>query len=76
VLIEKRPAWRALSDTATCSVSNPINGAPHGAGIAQPGSQTVFINKLPAARMGDTITEANSPAPNSIVMGAPTVLIR
>jgi uncharacterized Zn-binding protein involved in type VI secretion len=38
------------------------------------GSTTVLIGGLPAARMGDSIVEAAGP-PNSIVMGATTVLI-
>jgi uncharacterized Zn-binding protein involved in type VI secretion len=37
------------------------------------GSTSVLINGLPAARIGDTIVEAT--APNTIVQGAPTVLI-
>ena len=39
------------------------------------GSKTVFINGMPAARMGDMIMEAVSPAPNSIIMGYDTVII-
>jgi uncharacterized Zn-binding protein involved in type VI secretion len=38
------------------------------------GSTTVLINKMPAARMGDTIVEAT--APNTIAMGCPTVMIK
>lgn len=37
------------------------------------GSTTVLINKMPAARMGDTLTGAGPP--NTIVKGCPTVLI-
>ncbi len=37
------------------------------------GSTSVLINNMPAARMGDMIAEAT--APNSIVMGCPTVMI-
>jgi uncharacterized Zn-binding protein involved in type VI secretion len=37
------------------------------------GSTSVFINKMPAARMGDQLTGAGPP--NSIVMGEPTVII-
>ena len=37
------------------------------------GSKTVLIGGMPAARMGDQIAEAGPP--NSIVAGAPNVLI-
>jgi len=37
------------------------------------GSTTVLINKMPAARMGDSIVESGPP--NSIVNGCPTVMI-
>ncbi len=37
------------------------------------GSATVLINSLPAARVGDMITEAG--APNTITMGEVTVNI-
>lgn len=47
---------------------------PHGPGVVIDGSPTVFINNLPACRLGDTILEAFGP-PNKIVMGCPTVII-
>lgn len=37
------------------------------------GCVTVLINNMPAAKVGDSIVEMG--APNSIVMGEPTVLI-
>lgn len=71
VLIGKRPAWRALGDVHTCPLtSGPV---PHVGGTVAVGSTSVLINKLPAARLGDTIVEAGPP--NTIVGGCPTVLI-
>lgn len=71
VLIGGMPAWRALADVHTCPLATgPV---PHVGGITQPGSSTVFINDMPAARQGDTIVESGPP--NSIAMGCPTVLI-
>ena len=73
VLIGKRPAWRATSDTHACVVPNP-NGSPHGSGVVQKGSATVKINGLPAARLGDIVVELAGP-PNAITAGEPTVII-
>jgi uncharacterized Zn-binding protein involved in type VI secretion len=71
VLIEGRPAWRAGTDFHACPL---IQGAaPHVGGTVAGGSATVLIEGTPAARVGDTIVE-NGP-PNTIVTGAPTVLI-
>jgi uncharacterized Zn-binding protein involved in type VI secretion len=71
VLIGGMPAWRAISDVHTCPLfTGPV---PHVGGVVTMGSTTVLINNLPAARMGDLITEGGPP--NSIVMGCPTVLI-
>ncbi|ELY91716.1 arylsulfatase A family protein [Natrialba hulunbeirensis JCM 10989] len=71
VLIGKRPAWRALADVHTCPLSSgPV---PHVGGTVAVGSTSVLINKMPAARMGDTIIE-NGP-PNTIVAGCPSVHI-
>lgn len=71
VLIGKKPAWRALSDVHTCPLaSGPV---PHVGGPVAKGSTSVFINKMPAARMGDTIIESGPP--NKIAVGCPTVLI-
>lgn len=72
VLIGGMPAWRAISDFHTCPLVSP-GPVPHVGGVVSMGSTTVLINNLPAARMGDLITEGGPP--NSIVMGCPTVLI-
>ncbi len=71
VLIGGVPAWRAGADSHSCPLAS--GPAPHVGGVVTPGSTTVFINNLPAARQGDMITEAGPP--NTIVMGLPTVLI-
>lgn len=60
------------ADIHICATPLPI--PPHGPGVVVDGSQTVFINKLSACRMGDTIVEAVGP-PNKIAMGCPTVVI-
>lgn len=71
VLIGGKPAWRAASDFHPCPLSTgPV---PHVGGVVQPGSSTVLINGLPAARQGDTIVE-NGP-PNTIASGCPSVII-
>lgn len=61
-----------LADQHVCTTLLPI--PPHGAGVVVDGSQTVFINGLPACRQGDTIVEAIGP-PNKITMGETTVII-
>jgi uncharacterized Zn-binding protein involved in type VI secretion len=71
VIIGKKPAWRALSDTHACPLVDGLK--PHVGGIAPIGSKTVLINGLPAARAGDMVTEAGPP--NTIVLGEPTVII-
>ena len=71
VLISGMPAWRANVDMHTCPLSTGPN--PHVGGVVAVGSVTVLINNFPAARQGDMIIE-NGP-PNSIVMGATTVII-
>jgi uncharacterized Zn-binding protein involved in type VI secretion len=70
VMIEKKPAWR-VGDTHTCPLVNGLQ--PHVGGAVAVGSVTVLIGGMPAARLGDMIVEAGGP--NSIVAGAPTVLI-
>lgn len=70
VLIEGLPAWRAFTDVHACPVSSPN---PHGSGVVQGGSSTVLINGVPAARQGDALVESGPP--NTIVGGAPTVII-
>ena len=71
VLIGGQPAWRGLSDVHACPIVKGV--VPDGAGVVINGSTTVLINGLPACRMGDTIQEAS--AVNSIMQGAPTVII-
>ncbi|MCY7348466.1 MAG: PAAR domain-containing protein [Pyrinomonadaceae bacterium] len=60
------------TDIHVCATPSPI--PPHGPGVVTTPSTTVMIANMPAARMGDTITEAIGP-PNKIVKGEPTVLI-
>lgn len=71
VLIGGQPAWRATSDTHVCPLSD--GPKPHGGGLVAVGSMTVTIGGLPAARQGDLIVEVGPP--NTIIMGAPTVMI-
>jgi len=71
VLIAGMPAWRAQADTHVCPLFD--GPKPHVGGVVAVGSMTVKIGGLPAARQGDMVVEAG--APNSIVLGAPTVLI-
>ena len=71
VLIGGLPAWRALGDFHACPLVTGV--VPHVGGIVQPGSLTVRINGLPAARAGDLIIEAGPP--NAIAAGLPTVNI-
>ena len=71
VRIGGQPAWRAVADVHTCPLSD--GPKPHVGGVVAKGSSKVFINKLPAARQGDTIVEAG-PA-NSIAVGSPKVQI-
>lgn len=72
MLIAGMPAWRAGADMHACPQVTGV--VPHVGGMVAMGSTTVLIGGLPAARMGDSIVEAAGP-PNSIVMGATTVLI-
>jgi uncharacterized Zn-binding protein involved in type VI secretion len=60
------------SDIHMCVTPSPV--PPHGPGVVTTPSTTVMIANMPAARMGDTITEAIGP-PNKIVMGCNTVII-
>lgn len=71
VLIGGRPAWRALTDSHVCPLSD--GPKPHGGGVVAQGSMTVLIAGFPAARMGDQVVEAGPP--NPIAAGEPTVLI-
>lgn len=66
------PAVR-ITDIHTCPMANP-GGAPHvGGPVLPPGSSTVLIEGLPAARVGDMAT--CSGPPDTIVSGSATVLI-
>ncbi len=57
----------------TCPMVNP-GGVPHvGGPILPPGSPTVLIEGLPAARVGDMAT--CSGPPDTIAMGSGTVFI-
>lgn len=60
------------TDIHVCSTPSPV--PPHGPGVVTTPSTTVMIAGMPAARMGDTITEAIGP-PNTIVKGEMTVII-
>lgn len=71
VLIAGQPAWRAGIDVHVCPLFD--GPKPHAGGVVAVGSATVFINNLPAARQGDQVIEAGPP--NTIAVGAPTVLI-
>ncbi|MGZ5442161.1 MAG: PAAR domain-containing protein [Thermoanaerobaculia bacterium] len=71
VFIGGMPAWRAGSDTHACPLFD--GPKPHVGGVVALGSLTVLIGGLPAARQGDSVVEAG--APNSIVLGALTVMI-
>lgn len=71
VLIGGKPAWRMGSDFHACPLFD--GPKPHVGGVVSMGSATVLINSLPAARVGDMITEAG--APNTITMGEVTVNI-
>ncbi len=70
-MIGGMPAWRVGSDFHACPLVTGV--VPHVGGVVAMGSMTVLIGGLPAARMGDMIVEVGPP--NSIVMGAPTVMI-
>lgn len=71
VLIGGQPAAR-VSDMHTCPLVTGV--VPHvGGPVLPPGGVTVLIGGLPAARVGDMLTCVG--APDTIVQGAPTVLI-
>lgn len=75
VLIEGKPAWRAVTDTCVCPVPiSPPAPAPHGPEKCYLGSFGVLINGQMAVRMGDMVVGPPGP-PNNIVFGATTVLI-
>jgi uncharacterized Zn-binding protein involved in type VI secretion len=69
VLIGGQPAWRATADAHVCPL---VTGTvPHTGGVVMKGSTSVFIDGMPAARMGDTITESGPT--NTISVGCMTV---
>ena len=70
VQIGGKPAWRATSDFHACPIVEVAK--PHVGGVVLVGSSTVFINGLPAARQGDTVSETT---PSTIAAGCPTVMI-
>jgi uncharacterized Zn-binding protein involved in type VI secretion len=65
VIIGGQPAWRAGADTSACPLSD--GPKPHVGGVVVVGSTKVFINNLPAVRVGDKVVEAG--APNAITQG-------
>ena len=71
VFIGGQPAWRSTADVHVCPLVTGV--VPHVGGMVAKGSLTVYIDKLPAARQGDTIVEAGPP--NLIATGLPTVMI-
>lgn len=70
VLIGGKPAWRAMNDQHACPLPTPN---PHVGGVVSIGSASVFINGLPAVRLGDIVVEAGPP--NTIILGEPSVMI-
>ena len=70
VLIGGKPAAR-MTDMHVCPMVTGV--VPHVGGPIALGSATVLIGGLPAARMGDMATCVGPP--DTIVMGAPNVLI-
>jgi len=67
------PAAARINDMHTCPMVNP-GGVPHvGGPILPPGSSTVLIGGMPAARVGDMAT--CSGPPDNIALGSATVMI-
>jgi uncharacterized Zn-binding protein involved in type VI secretion len=71
VFIESMPALRATMDQLVCAAPG---ATAHGGGPALLGEPTVFINSMPAVRVGDYVLEPTG-GPNLIVQGALTVCI-
>lgn len=61
-----------MADTHICPIPVPV--PPHGPGMVCAGSETVFINNLPASRKDDKIMEAAGGA-DAISKGCATVII-
>ncbi len=74
VMIGGMPAAR-VGDMHACPMVTPgTPPIPHvGGPVLPPGGATVLIGGMPAARMGDMCVCVGPP--DSIVMGAPTVMI-
>ena len=71
VKIGGQSAWRALSDSHVCPLSD--GPKPHGGGVVAKGSTTVRIGGMFAARVGDQVVEVGPP--DAIAVGENTVLI-
>jgi uncharacterized Zn-binding protein involved in type VI secretion len=71
VFVESMPALRATMDQLVCAAPG---ATAHGGGPALLGEPTVFINSMPAVRVGDYVLEPTG-GPNLIVQGALTVCI-
>jgi uncharacterized Zn-binding protein involved in type VI secretion len=71
VLIGGRPAWRAGKDLHICPLLTPN---PHGGGVVDGGSSSVFINGFPATRIGERVIETTG-GPDPVAAGDFTVLI-
>ena len=74
VLIEKLPAWN-LASVNICAMPiapPPLAPAPHGPETMTTVSSSVMIEKLPAARQGDTLIGIT---PNTIAVGCFSVII-
>ena len=67
------PAAR-MGDQHPCPMSD--GPKPHGIGTIMQGAPTVLIEGMAAARVGDQVVCAASPAPNTIVSGSGTVFIK
>ncbi len=72
VVVEGKPAWRVLVDFQPCSQQTA--GVPHGGGFVADGAPSVWINGLPAVRVGDAIVETAG-GPNPVATGASSVLL-
>jgi hypothetical protein len=62
------------ADMHICTQPSPVPFCVDGPGFVIKGSTSVFINGLPAARVGDPLQEILGP-PNSITSGCPNVFI-
>jgi uncharacterized Zn-binding protein involved in type VI secretion len=60
------------ADPQVCPASSP---APHAASVLVPTQATVLVQGVPAARLGDPMQCAGSPAPNAVAAGSATVQV-